>query len=69
MVLYPAQGGPPGFLRVLDERTSAFADFTGNRQYVSAGNLRKDERVALTLTDYPHQARLKVLARVKLVEG
>ena len=55
------RGGPAGFLRVLDPHTLAFADVTGNRQYISAGNLRANPRVALFLMDYPHQTRLKVL--------
>ena len=41
----PRRGGPPGFLKVLDDRTLAFADFGGNKQYISAGNLRGDDRV------------------------
>lgn len=61
------RGGPAGFVRVLDERTIGFADFRGNRQYVSVGNLRKDDRVALIFMDYPNRARLKVLGRVRLV--
>jgi hypothetical protein len=63
------RGGPPGFVRILDERTIGFADFRGNRQYVSVGNLRKDDRVALFLMDYPNRTRLKVLGRVRLVGG
>jgi len=63
------RGGPPGFLRVLDERTLGFADFAGNRQYVSVGNLKHDGRVALFLMDYPNQARLKVLGRAEILEG
>jgi predicted pyridoxine 5'-phosphate oxidase superfamily flavin-nucleotide-binding protein len=61
------RGGPKGFVRVLDERTLAFADRRGNRQYVSVGNVAGDERVALIFMDYPHRARLKLLARAKLV--
>ncbi|KAA3622675.1 MAG: pyridoxamine 5'-phosphate oxidase [Proteobacteria bacterium] len=61
------RGGPRGFARVLDERTLGFADFRGNRQYVSVGNLRKDDRVALFFMDYPNRARLKVLGRVRLI--
>lgn len=57
------RGGPAGFLKVLDERTLAYADFRGNRQYVSTGNLAGDERVALFLMDYPGRARLKLFAR------
>ncbi len=61
------RGGPAGFVRVLDERTLGFADFRGNRQYVSVGNLRKDDRVALFFMDYPNRVRLKVLGRARLV--
>jgi predicted pyridoxine 5'-phosphate oxidase superfamily flavin-nucleotide-binding protein len=63
------RGGPKGFLKVIDERTLAFADFRGNKQYVSAGNLVTDDRVALILVDYPGQARLKILGRVEVFEG
>jgi predicted pyridoxine 5'-phosphate oxidase superfamily flavin-nucleotide-binding protein len=63
------RGGPAGFVRILDERTIGFADFRGNRQYVSVGNLRKDDRVALFFMDYPNRARLKALGRVRLVGG
>jgi hypothetical protein len=62
------RGGPTGFLRVLDEKTIAFADFRGNRQFVSVGNLAKNDRVALFLMDYPHQARLKILGHAKVIE-
>ena len=61
------RGGPAGFVRVLDERTIGFADFRGNRQYVSVGNVRKDDRVALIFMDYPNRTRLKVLGRARLV--
>lgn len=61
------RGGPMGFLRVLGERTIGFADFRGNRQYVSVGNLADDNRVALFLMDYPRRARLKLLGRAKSV--
>ncbi|GAB4466707.1 MAG: hypothetical protein OHK0044_06800 [Burkholderiaceae bacterium] len=61
------RGGPAGFVRVLDGHTIGFADFHGNRQYVSVGNLRKDDRVALVFMDYPNRARLKLLGRVRLV--
>ena len=53
------RGGPPGFLRVLGERTLAFADFRGNRQYISVGNLGANDRAALILMDYPRRRRLK----------
>jgi predicted pyridoxine 5'-phosphate oxidase superfamily flavin-nucleotide-binding protein len=61
------RGGAKGFVRVLDEHTLAFADRRGNRQYVSVGNVAADERVALIFVDYPHRARLKVLARARTV--
>jgi ferredoxin-NADP reductase len=63
------RGGPAGFVRILDERTIGFADFRGNRQYVSVGNLRRDDRVALLFMDYPGRARLKLLGRARLVGG
>jgi predicted pyridoxine 5'-phosphate oxidase superfamily flavin-nucleotide-binding protein len=59
------RGGPPGFLKVLDETTLGFADFRGNRQYLSLGNLAVDDRAALILVDYPNRARLKILAHVE----
>ena len=59
------RGGPPGFLKVVDERTLAFADYRGNRQYISVGNLNADDRAALILTDYPRKARLKIFAHVE----
>ncbi len=59
------RGGPPGFLRVLDDRTLAFADFRGNRQYISLGNLAANDRVALILMDYPHRRRLKIYAHIE----
>jgi predicted pyridoxine 5'-phosphate oxidase superfamily flavin-nucleotide-binding protein len=61
------RGGPPGFLRVLDERTIGFADFRGNRQYVSLGNLARNDRVSLILMDYARRRRLKVLGRARAV--
>ena len=63
------RGGVKGFLKVIDDRTIAFADFQGNQQFVSTGNLLTDNRVALILVDYPHQARLKILGRVEVFEG
>ena len=62
------RGGPPGFLKVLDEHTLGFADFRGNRQYISLGNLQADDRVALILMDFAHQTRLKIYARARAVE-
>ena len=63
------RGGPVGFLKVIDEQTIAFADFAGNKQYISVGNLTTDDRVALILVDYPRQARLKILGRARTLEG
>ncbi len=63
------RGGPPGFLHVLDAGSLGFADFRGNRQYVSAGNLSADDRVALILLDYAGRRRLKLLGRARLVEA
>jgi predicted pyridoxine 5'-phosphate oxidase superfamily flavin-nucleotide-binding protein len=60
------RGGPPGFLKVLDERTIGYADFRGNRQYVSTGNLATDDRIALILMDYPNRRRLKILGRARV---
>jgi len=60
------RGGPAGFLKVLDDRTLAFADFRGNRQYLSAGNASANGRVALFLMDYPNRRRLKILAHAEL---
>ena len=63
------RGGPKGFLKVMDDNTLAFADFRGNKQYISTGNLITDKRVALILMDYPRQLRLKILGRVEIFEG
>lgn len=62
------RGGPAGFLKVLDESTIGFADFRGNRQYVSVGNLAGCDRVSLLLMDYPNRARLKILGRARLFD-
>ncbi|WP_412551646.1 pyridoxamine 5'-phosphate oxidase family protein [Shimia sp. MIT910701] len=61
------RGGPVGFLKVLDERRLAFADYRGNRQYVSLGNLSQNERVSLFFMDYPNRTRLKLLGRVRVI--
>jgi predicted pyridoxine 5'-phosphate oxidase superfamily flavin-nucleotide-binding protein len=60
------RGGPRGFLRVIDDTTLAFADFAGNRQYVSLGNLAADSRVSLILMDYANRRRLKIFAHVEV---
>ena len=62
------RGGNPGFLRVLDDHTLGFADLRGNRQYISTGNLRHENRVALFLMDYATQNRLKILGRAEVHE-
>lgn len=61
------RGGPAGFVRVLDENTIGFADFRGNRQYVSVGNLTTNDRVSLFFMDYANKTRLKLLGRVRFV--
>jgi uncharacterized protein len=61
------RGGPRGFLKVLDERTLAFADYRGNRQYISVGNIAANNRAALILMDYASRARLKIFARMEAV--
>jgi predicted pyridoxine 5'-phosphate oxidase superfamily flavin-nucleotide-binding protein len=63
------RGGPKGFLKAIDDRTLAFADFRGNKQYISTGNLATDDRVALILVDYPRQLRLKILGRTEVFES
>ncbi|AMJ61454.1 pyridoxamine 5'-phosphate oxidase family protein [Bosea sp. PAMC 26642] len=63
------RGGPAGFLRVLDETTLGFADFRGNRQYVTTGNVAGNDRVSLFLMDYAHRRRLKIFGRMRLVDA
>jgi predicted pyridoxine 5'-phosphate oxidase superfamily flavin-nucleotide-binding protein len=63
------RGGPQGFLKVIDDQTIAFADFGGNKQYISTGNLTTDDRVALIMVDYPNQARLKILGHAEILTG
>jgi uncharacterized protein len=58
------RGGAPGFLKVLDDGTLAFADYRGNRQYISTGNLMANDRACLILVDYPRRSRLKIYAHV-----
>src|SRR5580698_1063897 len=60
------RGGPPGFIRILDDKTLGVADFRGNRQYISTGNLASEDRAALILMDYPHRRRLKIYAHVEI---
>jgi uncharacterized protein len=63
------RGGPRGFLKVIDDHTIAFADFRGNKQFVSTGNIATDNRVALIMVDYPRQTRLKILGRAEIFDG
>ena len=63
------RGGPPGFLRVIDEETIAFADFAGNRQYITQGNLADNPRAYLFLIDYAHRRRVKIWGEARVVEG
>lgn len=63
------RGGPPGFMKVLDQRTIAFADFDGNRQYISQGNLSENPKAQLFLIDYAAQRRVKVWGTARVVEG
>ena len=62
------RGGKIGFLKVLDARTLAFADFTGNRQYISAGNLSENGKAYIFLMDYPNRRRIKIWGRARVVE-
>lgn len=61
------RGGPPGFLRVLDENTLGFADFRGNRQYITTGNLAENPKAYLFLIDYAHRRRLKIWGTAKVI--
>ncbi len=60
------RGGPKGFLRVLNDRTLGFADFRGNMQYITSGNVRSDDRVGLILLDHLNRKRLKIFARTEV---
>jgi predicted pyridoxine 5'-phosphate oxidase superfamily flavin-nucleotide-binding protein len=62
------RGGPVGFVRVLDPKSLAWADFSGNRQYVSIGNTSANDKVALIFVDYPARQRLKILGRMTTAE-
>lgn len=63
------RGGPPGFLRVLDERTIGFVDYVGNRQYITLGNLADNAKAHLFLIDYAHRKRVKIWGEARVVEG
>lgn len=62
------RGGPQGFMKLIGDRTIAFADYSGNRQYISVGNFDAESRACLFLMDYPQRARLKIYARVEILE-
>jgi uncharacterized protein len=62
-------GGNPGFIQVLDDKTIAWAEYRGNRQYISTGNLNGTDRVSIIAMDYPNQARLKLWGRARIVTG
>ena len=62
------RGGPPGFLRVLDAKTLAFADFSGNRQYITTGNLEDNPRAMIFLMDYQHRQRVKIWGTARVIE-
>jgi uncharacterized protein len=61
------RGGPKGFIRVVDANTLGFADYRGNRQYISAGNLAENDRAFLFLIDYAHQRRVKIWGKARMV--
>ncbi len=63
------RGGPPGFLKVLDDKTLGFADFSGNVQYITVGNLATHDQAFFFLMDYRHQRRVKLWGRARFVEG
>lgn len=63
------RGGPPGFIKVLDERTLAFAEYSGNRQYISLGNLSENDQAFLFLMDYANRKRVKLWGRARFIEG
>src|SRR5664279_1268130 len=63
------RGGPPGFLRVIDDKTIGFVDFAGNRQYVTLGNLADNPKAHLFLIDYAHRRRVKIWGEARVIEG
>lgn len=63
------RGGPAGFLRVLDDKTIGFVDFSGNRQYITQGNLTDNDKAHLFLIDYAHKKRVKIWGTARVVEG
>ena len=63
------RGGPPGFLKIIDESTLGYADFRGNRQLISMGNMRQSAKTALFLMDYPSQSRLKLMVESTVINA
>jgi uncharacterized protein len=63
------RGGPPGFLQVLDEHTFGFADFAGNKQYITLGNIQENVKAHVFLMDYAHRRRIKIWGELSAVEG
>jgi uncharacterized protein len=63
------RGGPPGFLRVVDDHTIGFVDYVGNRQFISSGNLADNPKAYLFLIDYAHRRRIKIWGTARIVEG
>lgn len=63
------RGGPKGFLKMLDPKKLAYADFRGNMQYISVGNLNRNDKAALILMDYANRRRLKIFAHIEVVEA
>jgi predicted pyridoxine 5'-phosphate oxidase superfamily flavin-nucleotide-binding protein len=63
------RGGPPGFLRVLDANTFGFADFAGNKQYITLGNIQENAKAHVFLMDYAHRRRIKIWGELSAVEG
>ncbi|MGO4711662.1 pyridoxamine 5'-phosphate oxidase family protein [Bradyrhizobium sp. 2TAF24] len=62
------RGGPPGFIRILDRKTLAFADFSGNRQYITQGNLQDNPKAYIFLIDYAHRRRVKIWGEARVIE-
>jgi predicted pyridoxine 5'-phosphate oxidase superfamily flavin-nucleotide-binding protein len=62
------RGGPQGFVKLIDDRTIGFADYSGNKQYLSVGNLLNDDRVSLFFMDYPNRRRLKLIGHARHVD-
>ncbi len=62
------RGGAPGFLKIIDDKTLAFADFTGNRQYITLGNLSENDKAVIFLMDYANQRRIKIWGRARVVD-